>query len=137
MWYSAGETYEPNVINYAVSSDGINWKKRNTPVLEKGSAEWEKDRIGGCQVIKDADEYTIYYIGYQNIDLARICYAQSKDGINWIRPQNNLLLSPSADSWDSDAVYKPSVVSYKGQKLLFYNGHKGGGEYIGLATKKD
>lgn len=137
MWYSAGETYEPNVINYAESKDGINWVKSNHPVLEKGAAEWEKDRIGGCQVIKTDTGYEMYYIGYQNIDLARICYAESEDGINWVRPKNNLLLSPTTNSWDSEAVYKPTVIVWKGQKLMFYNGRKGCGEYIGLATKRD
>ena len=27
MWYAAGETYEPNVICYAESTDGITWEK--------------------------------------------------------------------------------------------------------------
>jgi len=27
MWYEAGETYEPDVIYYAISKDGINWIK--------------------------------------------------------------------------------------------------------------
>ncbi len=136
MWYSAGETYEPNVICYAESADGINWTKRKRPVLEEGDATWEQNRLGGCQVIKDASGYTMYYIGYQNIDLARICYATSKDGITWTRPQNNLLLSPSRDSWDSEAVYKPTVITWKGKQLLFYNGRNNCGEYVGLAIKQ-
>ena len=27
MWYAAGETYEPNVICYAESEDGVHWEK--------------------------------------------------------------------------------------------------------------
>ena len=27
MWYAAGETYEPNVIGYAESDDGVRWTK--------------------------------------------------------------------------------------------------------------
>lgn len=136
MWYSAGDTYEPDVICYAESSDGINWNKKKGPVLTKSHNEWEKERIGGCQVLKDTEgNYTIYYIGYQNLDVARICYAESSDGIHWVRPNNNLLLSPTAGSWDSDAVYKPTVIEWKGKQLLYYNGRKGHGEYIGLATR--
>lgn len=134
MWYSAGETYEPNVICYAESQDGILWDKREEPVLQKGKNKWEIERIGGCQVIKNGN-YEIYYIGYQNIDVARICYAESVDGVHWLRSDNNLLLSPTNGSWDSDAVYKPSVVRWNGQLHLYYNGRKGHGEYIGLATK--
>ena len=33
MWYSAGETYEPNVLAYATSEDGIHWtKKKFNPI---------------------------------------------------------------------------------------------------------
>lgn len=135
MWYSAGETYEPNVICYAESLDGIKWDKRNEPVLQKGDNEWEKERVGGCQVIKENNLYRIYYIGYQNIDVARICYAESLDGIEWKRPSNNLLLSPTQDGWDALAVYKPTVVMWNGNMRLYYNGRNNNGEYIGLAIK--
>lgn len=135
MWYSAGETYEPNVICYAESLDGENWVKRETPVLAKGNNEWEKDRIGGCQVIKQEKSYIMYYIGYQNIDIARICFATSFDGIHWQRNSNNLILSPSQNSWDSCAVYKPSVVTWNNKLHLYYNGRNEQGEYIGLAIK--
>lgn len=135
MWYSAGETYEPDVICYAESTDGIRWNKRKDPVLQKGMNEYEKERVGGCCVLKTKYGFYMFYIGYQNIDVARICYAESSDGISWIRPDNNLLLSPSKGGWDSDAVYKPSVVIWDDKLHLYYNGRKGHGEYIGLALK--
>ena len=138
MWYSAGETYEPDVIGYAVSEDGVVWKKREKPVLEKNKChKWECYKVGGCNVVKNADgSYDMYYIGYQNVDVARICLAHSKDGIVWAREDENLLLSPSKNAWDSDAVYKPSVVKTKEKSYLWYNGRKGCCEYIGLAVKR-
>ena len=138
MWYSAGETYEPDVICYAESSDGISWKKWGSPVLRKNKEhEWEKYKVGGCCVLKNTDgTYEIYYIGYQNLDVARICKAHSVDGKNWLRDDNNLLLAPSANSWDSDAVYKPSVIKMKGKFYLWYNGRHAHEEYIGLAVKE-
>ncbi len=52
MWYSAGETHEPNVNAYAVSTDGINWKKAKcNPIFVCDKAnEYEQNRIGGCKV---------------------------------------------------------------------------------------
>lgn len=137
MWYSAGENYEPDVICYAESFDGVNWEKRENAVLTPNLInEWEKYKIGGCQVIKEKNIYTMYYIGYQNVDVARICIAHSKDGINWNRSRNNLLLSPSKNTWDSDACYKPTVV-YRGEWLyMWYNGRKKHKEYIGMAKKQ-
>lgn len=86
MWYSAGETYEPDVICYAESKDGFHFKKRANPVLGKcPDNDYERCKVGGCQVMKGNKGYEIYYIGYQNVDVARICHATSVDGIHWDR----------------------------------------------------
>ena len=136
MWYSAGEAYEPDIICYAESVDGISWAKHRSPVLQKyPSHEWEKAKVGGCCVIREADSsYHMYYIGYQNIDVARICEVFSYDGIHWERKDNNLVLSPSQSSWDSHAVYKPSLIEENQTYYMWYNGRNGEEEYIGMAT---
>ena len=137
MWYAAGENYEPDVLFYAESIDGDNWEKEPEPVLTKLlSHEWEKAKVGGCDVKLKADgTYEMYYIGYQNVDVARICYATSKDGIHWNREDNNLLIAPSKDRFDSDACYKPAVVERDGELYMWYNGRHYNDEYIGLAKK--
>lgn len=139
MWYSAGEDYEPDVIFYAESIDGMNWTKCPEPVLGKNpSNEWEKYKIGGCDVKLCIDgTYEMYYIAYQNLDVTRICFATSPDGINWNRDSNNLIIGPSEGAWDSDAVYKPSVVANDNVTYLWYNGRKGDNEYIGLAIRNE
>ena len=138
MWYSAGETYEPNVLAYAASTDGSNWtKKRCNPILVCSPENvYEQERIGGCQVIRMDGEYYIFYIGYEDIDTARICTARSKDGIaGWEKSPLNPIVSPDAGMWDSEACYKPSVIwNEKEQKwMLWYNGRTGTNEYIGMA----
>lgn len=138
MWYSAGETYEPDVICYAESRDGIKWKKHNQHILTKYSQhEWEQYKVGGCHVVHQKNgTFLIYYIGYQNVDVARICIAHSNDGINWERDENNLLIAPSKGAWDADATYKPTVVEKDGTLYMWYNGRKAHEEYIGLAKKQ-
>ena len=138
MWYSAGETYEPNVICHATSPDGINWHKhRANPIFTKNTENiYEQNRIGGCQVIRHKGGYLMFYIGYENIDTARICGAWSPDGISrWKRFEANPLVSPETKKWDGDACYKPSAIYEKdsGRWLLWYNGRSGHEEYIGLA----
>ncbi|MBO5454641.1 MAG: hypothetical protein J6A69_11880 [Clostridia bacterium] len=139
MWYSAGETYEPNVNAYATSDDGINWKKaRCNPIFvcEKEN-EYEQNRIGGCQVLKTDDMgYVMFYIGYKNIDTSCICIAKSKDGITgWQRSVLNPIITPENERWDHNACYKPTVVwNEKDRKwMLWYNGRHGINEYIGYA----
>lgn len=134
MWYSAGEQYEPDVICYAESSDGVTWHKNNGFVLEKGKQRFDKYKVGGCDVHIEGNKYVMLYIGYENIDVARICYAESKDGITWYRGKYPII-SPSKMSWDADAVYKPSYVKKDEQEIILYNGRKSGTELIGVAIR--
>lgn len=140
MYYASGETYEPDVIAYATSEDGIHWNKYNqNPIFAKSNNKRDLDnfKIGGCEVMKnDNGEYTMFYIGYTDIDTARIFVASSKDGINWTRYRKPIV-SPSRWKFDSEATYKPSVIydNANNRYLLYYNGRKGANEYIGLYYK--
>lgn len=139
MWYSAGEQYEPDVICYAESKDGISWQRyKNNPIINPNkNNKYEQYKIGGCQVIKNKNQYEMFYIGYQNVDVARICQAHSTDGIHWKRESQNPILSPTRNSWDSDAIYKPTFICQQdGSIFLWYNGRKKKNEYIGFAKKR-
>jgi predicted GH43/DUF377 family glycosyl hydrolase len=137
MWYSGGEQYEPDAIGHATSKDGLAWvKHEDNPVFRPDpSLDWEKDRVTACQVIRQADGYLMFYIGFRDRDHAQIGVARSKDGIaNWQRHPANPFIRPGVGKWDQDAVYKPYTI-FDGQKwLLWYNGRRGGVEQIGLAT---
>lgn len=141
MWYSAGETYEPNVLCYAESTDGIHWEKSAlNPILVKNEEkEYEQNRIGGCQVIPHpALGYLVFYIGYRDIHTACICAAASEDGVTHFRRcKANPLVAPTAGAWDADACYKPSALYDREKDLwrIWYNGRGDGMEYIGMAEK--
>lgn len=136
MWYAAGELFEPDVLCYAESKNGISWVKHSQPILEKSNNKYDSCKVGGCDVKKlSSSEYIMYYIGYQNVDTARICSASSCDGINWERYINNPVLSPEKGSWDSDAVYKPAII-FRDTWHLWYNGRSGNKEYIGYARRE-
>jgi len=137
MWYAAGEQYEPNVLAYATSKDGIHWDKLPANPIYTGSRDqpWEQDRVGGCQVVKHDGWHYMFYIGYEDIDTARICVARSGNGITgWERLGANPIVSPTIGGWDADACYKPSVIrdEENDRWLLWYNGRSGSSEYIGL-----
>ena len=139
MWYAAGETYEPNVLCYAESKDGLNWKKWDkNPMFGHGEGlVWDRDRVGACEVHPLPDgRFAMFYIGYSDIDTARIGCAVSDDGLtNWRRLDQNPIVSPDLCTWDSSACYKPSVVrdERNGRWLLWYNGRNGRPEYVGCA----
>ena len=138
MWYAAGETYEPNVIGYAESVDGIHWEKyAQNPIFTCAPEnEYEQNRIGAVQLLPEDDGYLMFYIGYRDIHTACICAARSKDGITgWTRVPENPLVTPTPGSWDEDSCYKPTVVRDEtGLYHLWYNGRRKDFEYIGYAT---
>lgn len=139
MWYSAGETYEPNATGYATSEDGIHWKKaRINPIFTRDKVkEYENNRVGGCQVIRTGDMgYLMFYIGYKDIHTACICVARSQNGVTqWERSVLNPIISPEEGTWDCESCYKPTVIwNEKEQKwMLWYNGRRKWDEYIGYA----
>lgn len=136
MWYSAGETIEPDVICYAESKNGIEWNKLEFPVFSAGEDDYDSAKVGGCDVHYIDGKYIMYYIGYRDINTGRICSASSEDGITWTRDIYNPIISPTKHSWDAHSVYKPCVVYEENRLLLWYNGRKNYQETIGMAYKK-
>lgn len=137
MWYSAGDNYEPDVICEARSHDGINWNKTEKPVLMKGYEQYDSCKVGGCSVVSLSNNLlAMFYIGYQNLDVARICLAVSFDsGSTWKRSKYNPLIGPTRNRWDAHAVYKPSaLINEDGSVALWFNARKDGCEYIGSAV---
>ncbi len=137
MWYAAGETYEPNVLAYAESKDGVNWVKSPiNPIFVKGAkGSCEGDRVGGCQVLPHPTlGYLMFYIGYRDIDTACICAAASPDGVRgWKRFKLNPLVAPDGTGWDGEACYKPSMLYENGVWRVWYNGRTGHLEMVGMA----
>lgn len=141
MWYAAGETYEPNALGYAESTDGINWtKSKLNPIFVKDENNiYEQNRVGGCQVVHTEDMgYVMFYIGYENIDKAQICIARSDNGITgWKKSSLNPVITPTPGDWDGEACYKPSFLWNENENRweIWYNGRKGNNEFIGLVYK--
>lgn len=135
MWYSGGEQNEPNEIGYATSPDGIKWTKYpDNPIFSTDPEnEWEKHKVTACQVIKHADEYLMFYIGFYDEDHAQIGVARSKNGItDWQRHPDNPIITPTPEQWDCDSTYKPFAM-FDGKKwMLWYNGCREYDEQIGL-----
>lgn len=141
MWYAAGEKYEPDVLCYATSIDGIEWNKYyNNPILKASDNKNTLDnfKVGACEVKKiNKNEFLMFYIGYSDIHTARIFVAKSENGIdNWNRENTTPIIAPTKGEFDSEACYKPSAIWDNDRKkwLVYYNGRTDHKEYIGLYT---
>lgn len=142
MWYTSGIKWDETInglqsyyhIKYAESDDGLNWKRDGQVCIDFKSKN--ERNIGRPTVIKDNGIYKMWYC-YASIDLQyRIGYAESTDGLSWIRKDNEVGIDISEDSWDSKMIAYPNVFKYKERLYMLYCGNNYGKEGLGLAILK-
>jgi predicted GH43/DUF377 family glycosyl hydrolase len=147
MWYLSGVRWdvfdgrpEPRYhIKYAESEDGINWDRRGIICIDFKSES--EAGIVRPSVIKDSGLYRMWYSyrGLENYrtdknNSYRIGYAESEDGIDWTRKDENLGLPVSPSGWDSEMVAYPYVYVDATTQYMFYNGNGFGKSGFGYAV---
>lgn len=136
MWYGSNLSWGKeqkdmaHVIKYAESVDGINWERKGIICINfKSSSEYALSKP--C-VVKEMGIYKMWY-SYRGASY-RISYAESNDGINWIRKDGEIDLDVSGSGWDSEMIEYPFVFDHKGKRYMLYNGNSYGKTGFGLAT---
>lgn len=79
---------------HAFSTDGIHWEVTpKHPVLTPGDEEaWDAAGLGAAGVVKDRGLFRMWYGGYvRRLQQGRTGYAESRDGIHWVKPTLGLL----------------------------------------------
>lgn len=141
IWYSAGSEWR-NVngknmpvydLRYQESKDGIHWS--DTGKLSMAITKEDEHGFGRPWVVKRApNDYQLFYsIRRQQCANYRLGYAESTDGINWIRKDDELGLDVSPGEFDSDAIMYSSVISVGAKTYCFYNGNNFGEHGFGVA----
>jgi predicted GH43/DUF377 family glycosyl hydrolase len=125
-------------IKYAESADGIYWDRKGHVAIDY------TEKVGGGisrpSVIIEDGIYKMWYSFRAAEDYRkntansyRIGYAESPDGIHWLRKDNEVGIDISVEGWDSEMIEYPMVFNYKGQKHMFYNGNGFGKDGFGHA----
>lgn len=125
MWYTGYSTTAKLArIGYATSPDGLVWTKHHTYVLDVGPyGAWDSAGVGECHVIKDGNQYKMWFGGSDAWQWWRTGYATSPDGITWTRHASNPILREGpAGTWDEWAASAPAVVKVDGKYHMYYGG---------------
>lgn len=138
MWYVSGTEWrvEMNVphhryhIKYAESDDGIAWRPTGRVCIDYRD-ENETSIARPC-VLKDGDAYRMWYCSRGAS--YRIGYAESADGLEWTRKDEDVHLRQSANGWDSEMQAYPFVFDHGGERHMLYNGNGFGATGIGHAV---
>jgi predicted GH43/DUF377 family glycosyl hydrolase len=138
MWYLSGLSWELREngyqhkyhIKYAESEDGVKWNRSGHVCIDfKDDNEYAISRP--C-VIKESGIYRMWY-SYRG-EKYRIGYAESHDGLDWIRKDKDVGIDISSSGWDSEMIEYPYVFQSGSRKIMLYNGNGYGLTGIGYAV---
>lgn len=139
MWYSHQDPLH-SWIRYAVSNDGINWERRQDPVLS-ADKPWEKEGVLNAHVNWDqqAKVFKMWYSAGNIFEPDAIGYATSRDGIHWEKNAGNPVFSPDRNApWEQAKVSGCQVIRRESDYLMFYIGYSDAGHaQIGMAKSVD
>jgi predicted GH43/DUF377 family glycosyl hydrolase len=138
FWYGGGSEFMQGKdktlpvydVRYLESKDGLDIPQEGKTILKTEENEY---RIGRPFVIKKENNFMMFY-GYSSEDRPyQLGYAMSKDGLNWVRDDENVGIELSAEGWDSEMMAYPCVLDISNKTYLFYNGNNYGEDGFGYA----
>jgi len=117
-------------IKYAESRDGLKWTPKNIDCIFYKKQEYA---IARPVVYKEDGLYKMWYCYRGGKNTYRAGYAESKNGLQWIRKDNQVGIDVSSTGWDSEMICYPCVFEHRNQKYMLYNGNDYGKTGCGLA----
>lgn len=125
-------------LKYAESHDGIHWRREGRVAIDYASPA--EGGIVRASVRKDGEFYRMWYSYRSHADYRsaransyRIGYAESGDGLVWMRLDDQAGIELSDEGWDSFMLAYPEVVDVAGHRYMFYNGNGFGQSGLGYA----
>lgn len=140
-WALVGKKYEPvYVIKYGRSSDGISWERPNATCVP---SVHELEAFSHPCVVKTGSTYRMWYCSRHSEDYRdgqgsyRIGYAESQNGIDFVRKDDQVGIDVSESGWDSTMICYPYVIQVDGRTLMFFNGNGFGQTGFGYAELEE
>jgi hypothetical protein len=139
MWYVGGSDWtvvngKPlpmYTIKHLTSPDGISWGPEGRVCIDYASDD--EHAFGKPFVIEDGGLHKMFYSVRTRSKGYRIGYAESEDGLNWVRRDSEVGIDVSESGWDSEMIAYACVVRYRDRVYMFYNGNNLGATGFGYA----
>lgn len=140
MWYT-GQANGHSAIGYAISSDGITWKRMSDQPVLRPDTPWEKVAVMNPHVIWDStsNSYRMWYSAGEQYEPNEIGYATSADGLHWTKSEQNPIFTADPNiPWEHNRVAGCQVIQQPNGYLIFYIGYRDiDHAQIGVAFSKD
>lgn len=139
MWYGSTHDWDAgngemlHVLNYATSSDGHSWDKKElgVPYLIGTAQAFSRPTVA----VHSEGGLEMWFSYRGSLGPAyRIGYARAHDGETWELKQDDAGIDVSESGWDSDMIEYPFVFDHDGTRYMLYNGNGYGSAGFGLAV---
>jgi predicted GH43/DUF377 family glycosyl hydrolase len=123
LFYTGMDRARRQRLGIAKSADGIHWTRlRANPILEIGpDGAFDENGLGEPAVWTSHGRYWMLYTGRDRHEIRRIGFAESADGVRWIRSGRAPVLA-GAEAWDGKVVCDPSVLPAPGGVHVWFGG---------------
>lgn len=120
-------------VGYAISSDGINWKRSaNNRIKVNNNYVYH-----ASSVLKKDNKYFLYYDGFDpSTGMRAIFLASSTNGIDWISVQNQPVLKKTF-GWEDNGVTFSTIIVDNGMYKTVYADNGYNTCNFGIATSAD
>jgi hypothetical protein len=142
IWYPAGDSWVrvagkdvPVVrIAYAESSDGASWPEAGQICID--FKDDDEHGLGRPWIVDEGDIRKMFYSirVKSRPDHSLLGYAESLDGVEWVRRDEEVGLTSTAGSWDASMVRYGVVHRFGNRTVMLYNGDNFGEAGFGYAT---
>jgi hypothetical protein len=134
MWYVAGNDWTElrgklmpvYDLRYQESADGVTWSDRG--MLSMALTGDDEHGFGRPWIVRrDNGDYQMFYsIRRCSFAAYRLGYAESSDGVQWVRRDEEMGLDVSPEGVDAEAIMYSAIISVGAKTYCFYNGNNFG-----------
>lgn len=109
-------------VYITISYSQVSWiKYTSNPVLTTGPDIFDIIALGQPSVLFENDTIKMWYAAAGNDMKARICYAYSLDGVQWIKNDSPVIDVGNPGTWDCGWLDTPEIVrDASGYKMFYY-----------------
>lgn len=140
MWYDSADTWLnkdlPRYnIKYAESGageKGVDWVREGIVSVDYNRPD--ETRVSRASVIKEDGIYKMWYCHAIDLGGYRMGYAESTDGIEYLRKDESAGIDLAESGWDSEMICYPYVFIHNNQKIMLYCGNGYGKTGFGYAV---
>ena len=140
MWYVSGTAWQEAQpvrrarydVREAESANGLDWHPAGRVLV--GRVHDGEAAIGRPLVLVEDGIHKMFYCYRGDTFGYRLGYAESADGMHWVRRDDDIRFDGAPHDWDNDGSAYPTIFDHDGQRFMLYCGNHYSRAGFGIAA---